>query len=102
MQRSVRRRWLILAAALFAAAAAGAAYATIPDGGGVIHACYNAGSNPSGNLRVIDSEAGAKCSKNEKALDWNQQGIKGDKGDQQHESTTNANLRSRVLEPQQY
>jgi hypothetical protein len=47
----------------------------------VIHGCYNASSNPSGSLRVIDTEAGAKCSKNEKLLDWNRQGLKGDKGD---------------------
>jgi hypothetical protein len=59
----------------------GVGYAAIPSADGVIHGCYNAGSNPSGQLRVIDQEAGAKCAKNEKLLDFNQKGPKGDKGD---------------------
>jgi hypothetical protein len=46
----------------------------------VIHSCYNASSNPSGQLRVIDVEAGAKCAKNEKALNFNQRGPQGDAG----------------------
>jgi hypothetical protein len=62
-------------------AVAGVAYAAIPSADGVIHSCYNASSNPSGQLRVIDTEAGGKCAKNEKALDFNQKGPKGDKGD---------------------
>lgn len=66
-------------------AAAGIGYAAIPSGDGVIHSCYNASSNPSGQLRVIDAEAGAKCGKNERVLNFNQtgpQGPKGEKGDQ--------------------
>jgi hypothetical protein len=62
-------------------ALSGAAYAAIPSADGVIHGCFNASSNPSGQLRVIDAEAGAKCGKNEKSLDFNQKGPKGDKGD---------------------
>jgi hypothetical protein len=62
-------------------AAAGVGYAAIPTGDGVIHACYNTGSNPSGQLRVIDTDAGVKCSKNEKTLDFNQRGPQGPKGD---------------------
>ena len=61
-------------------AAAGVAAAGIPGADGVIHSCYNASSNPSGQLRVIDAEAGAKCAKNEKALTFNQRGPKGDTG----------------------
>jgi len=61
-------------------AAVGVGYAAIPGSDGVIHSCYNASSNPSGQLRVIDAEAGSKCSKNEKALDFNQRGLKGDTG----------------------
>jgi hypothetical protein len=61
-------------------AVVGVGYAAIPSAGGVIHSCYNASSSPSGQLRVIDTEAGAKCSRNEKALDFNQQGSKGDPG----------------------
>ena len=64
-----------------AVALSGAAYAAVPSTDGVIHSCYNASSNPSGQLRVIDAEAVGKCSKNEKALDFNQRGPKGDTGD---------------------
>jgi hypothetical protein len=69
------------------ALAGGVAYATIPDSGGVIHACRLKGV---GTLRAIDSDAGQKCSSLEAELDWNQrgpqgpagsQGPKGDKGD---------------------
>ena len=73
-------------AAVFAAAAlavigvvAGVAYATIPDGGGVIHACYQ---NLSGALRVIDTDAGDACHSSETALNFNQTGPQGPKGDQ--------------------
>jgi hypothetical protein len=61
-------------------AACGIAYAAIPSADGVIHSCYNAGSNPAGQLRVIDAEAGGKCSKNEKPLNWNATRPKGDTG----------------------
>jgi hypothetical protein len=77
-----RRRWAVaITVAASLTVAAGVAYATIPDAGGVVHGCYNQGSNPSGQLRVIDTDAGAKCSKNERTLDWNYKGPKGDKGD---------------------
>jgi hypothetical protein len=59
------------------AAVGGIAYATIPDENGVIHGCRN---NGSGSLRVIDS-ASQSCTPAETALDWNQLGPKGDKGD---------------------
>ena len=48
------------------ALAVGAAYATIPDAGGVIHGCYN---QSNGGLRVIDDSV-ATCRPNETALDW--------------------------------
>jgi hypothetical protein len=60
--------------------AVGVGYAAIPSSNGIIHSCYNASSNPSGQLRVIDAEAGAKCSKNEKALNFNQTGPQGPQG----------------------
>lgn len=60
----------------------GIGWAAIPSPDGVIHSCYNASSNPSGQLRVIDADAGAKCAKNEKALAFNQKGPKGDAGPQ--------------------
>jgi hypothetical protein len=59
---------------------ASAGYAAIPSAGGVITACYNANSNPSGAMRVIDSEAGQKCSKNERTLSFNQTGPRGPAG----------------------
>ena len=68
--------------------AGGIAYATIPDSNGVIHACYHV--NPhgtvdgSGNLRVIDpastNKDGSACRKDEKALDFDQTGPQGAKG----------------------
>jgi hypothetical protein len=63
-------------------ACAGIAYAAIPGGDGVIHGCINTSANPSGALRVIDTDAGAKCAKNERALDFNQRGPKGEQGEQ--------------------
>ncbi len=82
MKRTFTSRGSIPALALVAVmAAVGVGYAAIPSANGVINSCYNAGSNPSGQLRVIDIEAGAKCAKNEKALSFNQQGPKGEKGD---------------------
>jgi hypothetical protein len=48
---------------------AGVSWASIPDSGGVISACYN---NTNGSLRVIDAEGGASCSGNETALNWEQ------------------------------
>jgi Collagen triple helix repeat (20 copies) len=61
--------------AVLALVGAGIAYATIPDSSGVIHGCYSA---KNGSLRVIDSSA--KCTSGELALNWNQQGPKGDTG----------------------
>lgn len=57
--------------------AARAAYATIPDSSGVIHACYDMGN---GTLRVIDTEAGEACRPQETALSWNQKGPQGQVG----------------------
>jgi hypothetical protein len=61
--------------AVMALVAAGIGYAAIPDSSGVIHGCY---STKNGALRVIDSAA--KCANGEVALNWNQQGPKGDLG----------------------
>jgi hypothetical protein len=77
----MRRKEIAAFAVLGTLAVGGASWAAIPSSDGVIHACYNAGPNPSGQLRVIDAEAGAQCQRNEKALNFNQRGPKGDKGD---------------------
>lgn len=83
-----RRGNIVVIAVLGVLATVGVGYAAIPSADGVIHSCYNAaGAKPPGQLRVIDQETGAKCSKNEKALDFNQtgprgpQGLQGEKGD---------------------
>ena len=54
------------------------ASASIPDGGGVIHSCYNP---KLGVVRIIDS-ATTKCLSGEATLNWNQTGPKGPQGAQ--------------------
>ena len=61
--------------------AAGAAVASIPDSGGVIHACYQSPPPAGGaNLQVIDTANGGKCSGGHVGLSWNQQGPQGPAG----------------------
>ncbi len=59
--------------------AATLAWAVIPDGAGVIHACYD---SQSGQVRIFDSENGTPkgCGKNETAISWNQTGPAGPAG----------------------
>ena len=70
----------LLAAMLFA----GVAWASIPDSNGVIHGCY---LNRGGAIRVIDSGAGQRCTRQETPIEWNETGPagpagqKGDPGD---------------------
>jgi len=54
----------------------GVAFASIPDGSGVIHGCYKPAD---GKLRVIDS-ATDSCASGETALTWNQAGAQGPQG----------------------
>jgi hypothetical protein len=74
------RRAGIAAAATATLAGAGIAYAAIPDGTGVIHACFK----QNGDLRVIDPAATKQeqsaCKNDETALNWNQQGLAGTPG----------------------
>jgi hypothetical protein len=56
--------------------AAGAAWATIPDGSGTIHACYGTSDK---SMRVIDSGG---CNKGEAPVSWSQDGIQGTQGSQ--------------------
>ncbi|HST25026.1 MAG TPA: hypothetical protein VLJ76_03460 [Gaiellaceae bacterium] len=74
-------RRLILAAVVAAVAvgAVSVATATIPDAGGVIHGCYSILPS-TGQLRVIDTSKVASCGRNEKPLDWNDQGRTGATG----------------------
>lgn len=59
--------------------AGGIAYATIPDGGGVIHACYQKNQ---GTLRIIDTDKAQTCSSSESPLNWSQTGPQGQQGPQ--------------------
>jgi hypothetical protein len=74
---SGRARWAVPIAVVVVLAAGGIAYASIPDSGGVIHGCYQ---KTNGSLRVIDTEAGGKCSSGENSLSWNQTGPAGPRG----------------------
>jgi hypothetical protein len=67
---------------LAAIAAGSVAFAAIPDGNGVIHACYGKPGSPRpGAIRVIDPSKSEACSSLENPLDWNQQGAPGEKGE---------------------
>ena len=66
----------ILATALLGVGA-GFAAATIPGSNGRINGCYE---KRTGILRVIDTDAGAKCTSFETPISWNQQGQKGATG----------------------
>jgi type VI secretion system secreted protein Hcp len=82
------RKTLKIALPTLAALGAGTAFAVaaIPDQDGTIHGCYRTDTDSSGfpgGLRVIDGSN--ECGNNEKALNWNQQGVpgpQGPKGDQ--------------------
>jgi hypothetical protein len=72
-----KTRWALAAlAASVLALGGGMAYASIPDAGGVIHACY---AQKDGSLRVIDSPS-QTCQSKETALNWNTQGPQGPPG----------------------
>lgn len=74
-----RKPAALVVAAAAVLVAAGVAYATIPDGNGVIHCCYE---KSDGSLRVIDTAVGKGCSKKEVGLDWSQTGPRGPAGPQ--------------------
>src|SRR5438132_5920575 len=78
--RSTRKTSILALTLVGVLAAVGVGYAAIPSSDGVIHSCYNASSNPSGTLRVIDAQTGATCNKNEKSLNFNQTGPQGPQG----------------------
>jgi len=60
--------------------AAGASIASIPDGNGVIHACYKPQANGSITPLTVFDSAKASCPSNQKELDWNQTGPQGPAG----------------------
>jgi hypothetical protein len=59
---------------------AGAAYATVPDADGVIHACYD---KVSGQARIFDNRTNTpkRCGAKEAEVSWNQRGVPGQKGE---------------------
>jgi hypothetical protein len=59
--------------------ASAVAWASIPDGAGVIHGCYQ---KVNGQLRVIDTDKGQICNPSENPLNWNQTGPQGAQGAQ--------------------
>ena len=73
----LRRYWQMLLAAGILATLAAIVHATIPDGTGVIHACY---ANDSGSLRVVDNPT--TCKNNEAPLAWSFTGPQGVQGPQ--------------------
>jgi hypothetical protein len=87
------KRWQIMGLVVVGALAVtgGIALATIPDGGGVIHACYKSGS---GDLRVIDPSAGGACKPSESALAWSQTGPPGTPGTPGAAGATNVAIRT--------
>ena len=74
-------------------ATSGVAMAAIPSSDGVITGCYNAGSRPSGQLRLIDAEAGTECGRNERLVTWSQEGPAGADGDDGANGATNVVVR---------
>jgi len=84
-----KRLAIAAAAVLVAVMAGGIAYAAIPDGGGVIHGCYNPNGAKGNNgtpLNILDTVSGS-CTGSQKEVTWSQigpqgpPGLKGDKGD---------------------
>jgi type VI protein secretion system component Hcp len=87
MTRRVKTGALLVAGTLGAGAAI--AIASVPDGSGVIHACYQVaaggGTVPSGNagnVRIIDSSSQSCDAASERSLTFNQQGPQGEPGQQ--------------------
>ena len=67
MRRSRRStRWALIGASVVAAVVGGVAWATIPNEGGVINACY---LKSGGTLRLIDASV-TSCKKTETAISW--------------------------------
>jgi hypothetical protein len=65
-----------LAVVVLAAVSVGAALASVPDSGGLVHGCYKtaAASNGTHPLAVIDAATTAACPKKFTSLDWNVNG----------------------------
>ena len=78
--------------------AGGIAYATIPDGGGVIHGCYQKNQ---GTLRVIDTDKAQTCASSESPLTWSQTGPQGRPGPKGRPGPRAVRLGRRLLRVQE-
>ena len=76
MRNRLTRPAAIFIALVATGVTAGVAWATIPDGGGTIHACYSPSDK---SLRVVDSGG---CSKGEAPVSWSKSAIQGSPGAQ--------------------
>jgi hypothetical protein len=74
------KRAIIVPIAALALVVGGVAWASIPDGSGVIHGCYKLGNPAKGAVLVIDSDAGESCPAGTAPLNWNQTGPQGPSG----------------------
>jgi hypothetical protein len=73
------RALIVVGAALALGLGGGIAIADIPSSGdGTITACM---LTSSGTIRLIDAEAGTTCKKGEQKVEWNQQGVPGEDGE---------------------
>src|SRR6476646_6086688 len=72
------KKLVALVVVIVGVVAGSAAFAAIPDGGGVIHSCY---TKSGGAIRVIDATV-TNCKATETSLDWNQSGQPGAPGTQ--------------------
>jgi hypothetical protein len=76
--KSMRKRFVIVAAGLLLMGVGAVAYASIPGPDGVIHACYKNNNPAQGALIAIDSAA--SCPSGYTSLNWNQTGPQGPQG----------------------
>ncbi len=72
-----RKTVVVLIGVAVLALGVGVAVASIPDAGGVIHACYKTNQ---GQTRIVESAA--DCNPSETAIQWNQTGLPGPTGPQ--------------------
>lgn len=71
------------------ASAVGVAYAAIPDGGGVVHACYQTVTSATKPVKLLDTAKATACPTGWKPVTWNQKGVNGTNG-----TSIDARLRS--------
>jgi hypothetical protein len=56
------------------------ALASIPDSGGVVHACYLNSNSPNKSIKLLDTAKAATCPRGWLPLDWNETGPAGPQG----------------------